>query len=188
MMTAATSYAQLTGDYDIDVAHSRLGFVARHAMVTKIRGALTRFRGQLHLNGAEPSKSWAEVVIDAASIDTGSAERDRHLRSNDFFDMATYPELTFRSTAVEPLGGDRFAVSGELTVRGVTRSIQLDVTYTGSAVDPFGNTRVGLEAHGTIHRKDFGMTWNAPLGAGGVLVSDKIELDIDISAIKRTNA
>lgn len=184
-MTATTANAKLTGDYDLDVAHSRLGFTARHAMVTKVRGSFRQFQGWLHIDGTDPSKSSAEVIIDAASIDTGSTDRDQHLRSNDFFAMSVYPQLVFRSTKVEPVGENEFRVTGDLTVKGVTQSIQLDVHYTGSATDPFGNTRVGFEAAGVISRKDFGMTWNAPLDAGGVLVSDKVGLDIDISAIKR---
>jgi polyisoprenoid-binding protein YceI len=185
-MSTSTTNAQLTGDYDLDVAHTRLGFVARHAMVTKVRGAFTRFQGHLHLDTDEPSKSCGQVVIEAASIDTGSPERDQHLRSNDFFEMTTYPEIIFHSTQVEAGDtDDRYRVTGQLTVKGVTRSIRLDVLYTGSAVDPFGNTRVGFEVSGTLSRSDFGITWNAPLETGGVLVSDKITLDIDISAIKR---
>jgi polyisoprenoid-binding protein YceI len=188
-MTTSTTNAQLTGDYDLDVAHTRLGFVARHAMVTKVRGAFSRFQGHLHLDGDDPSRSCGQVVIEAASIDTGSPERDQHLRSNDFFDMITYPEVIFHTTRIEAGDtADRYQVTGALTVKGITRSIQLDVTYTGSAIDPFGNTRVGFEASGSLYRSDFGITWNAPLQTDGMLVSDKITLDIDISAIKRVDS
>jgi polyisoprenoid-binding protein YceI len=188
MMTATTAYAQLTGDYDLDVAHTRLGFTARHAMVTKVRGSFKQFEGRLHLDGDDPSKSSGEVIIDAASIDTGSEQRDEHLRSNDFFEMTVYPQIVFRSTLIVPTDENEFLVIGELTIKGVTRKLELDVQFSGAALDPFGNTRVGFEASGAISRKDFGITWNAPLEGGGVLVSDKVTLDIDISAIKRQDA
>jgi polyisoprenoid-binding protein YceI len=183
---SATAHPELTGDYDVDAEHSRLGFVARHAMVTKVRGAFTKFEGTLHIDGADPTRSTAEFRIDATSIDTGSRQRDDHLRSNDFFDMSTYPEIVFRTTAVEPHGGDSYQVTGDLTVKGVTRPATFDLEFTGSVVDPFGNTRIGFEGTGVVSRIDWGITWNAPLEAGGVLVSDRISLDIDISAIKRT--
>jgi polyisoprenoid-binding protein YceI len=185
MMTATATRAQLTGDYDLDVAHTRLGFTARHAMVTKVRGSFKQFQGYLHLDGEDPTQSCGQVVIEAASIDTGSPERDQHLRSNDFFDMTVYPEIVYHTTRIEPIDDDHFRVIGDLKVKGVTRSTELDALFAGAAVDPFGNTRVGFEASGAISRKDFGITWNAMLEGGGVLVSDRITLDIDISAIKR---
>jgi polyisoprenoid-binding protein YceI len=182
---SATTHPELTGDYDLDLAHSRLGFIARHAMITKVRGQFRQFEGWLHLDGGNPTRSRCEVRIDAKSIDTGNAQRDEHLRSNDFFAMDTYPQITFKSTAVEPRGGDHYQVTGDLTVKGITRPVPLDVEFNGAAVDPFANTRVGFSATGTISRKAWGITWNAPLEAGGVLVSDKITIDVDLSAIKR---
>lgn len=181
----ATNRAELSGDYDIDPEHSRLGFVARHAMVTKVRGSFTKFEGTLHIDGSEPTRSSGYVRIDASSVDTGSRQRDEHLRSNEFFDMSTYPEITFRSTSIQPRGENHYTVIGDLTVKGATRSIEFAVEFTGFAVDPFGNARIGLEATGTLSRKDWGITWNAPLETGGVLVSDQISLDVDISAIRR---
>jgi polyisoprenoid-binding protein YceI len=185
-MTAPTD-VDLTGTYDIDAAHSRLGFVARHAMVTKVRGSFTEFEGHLNIDGKEPAKSGGEVKIKAASIHTGQDQRDEHLRSNDFFDMPNHPEITFQSTRVEHVDGDEYKVTGDLTIKGVTKEITLDAEYTGAALDPMGNNRVGLELHGQVNRKDWGISWNASLETGGVLVSDKITLDIDISAIKRAD-
>ncbi|MEU6105398.1 YceI family protein [Streptomyces flaveolus] len=181
-----TDLADLTGDYVFDPAHSRIGFVARHAMVTKVRGAFHQFEGTARLNGAEPARSTAQVVIKTESIDTGVEQRDQHLRTNDFLDAPTYPDITFRSTSVEPRSGTEFRVTGDLTIKDTTRPVGIDVEYTGSAVDPFGNQRVGLEGSVTISRKDFGVTWNAPLEGGGVLVGDKIVLELDISAIKQS--
>ncbi|MFF9453414.1 YceI family protein [Streptomyces flaveolus] len=181
-----TDLSDLTGDYVFDPAHSRIGFVARHAMVTKVRGAFHQFEGTARLDGAEPARSTAQVVIKTESIDTGVEQRDQHLRTNDFLDAPTYPDITFRSTSVEPLSDTEFRVTGDLTIKDTTRPVGIDVEYTGSAVDPFGNQRVGLEGSVTISRKDFGVTWNAPLEGGGVLVGDKIVLELDISAIKQS--
>jgi polyisoprenoid-binding protein YceI len=181
-----SKYAELTGDYTIDAAHSRIGFGARHAMVTKVRGSFDEFEGALHIDGENPAHSWARVTIQAKSIDTRNAQRDDHLRSNDFLDMNNYPEITFVSTGVEPVGDDKFRVIGDLTVRGVTRPVTLDVEYTGTATDPFGNVRVGFEGSGQINRKDFGVNWNALLEGGGVMVSDKVTLEFEVSAIKNT--
>ncbi|MER7716262.1 YceI family protein [Streptomyces flaveolus] len=181
-----TDLADLTGDYVFDPAHSRIGFVARHAMVTKVRGAFHQFEGSAHLDGAEPARSTAQVVIKTESIDTGVEQRDQHLRTNDFLDAPTYPDITFRSTSVEPRSDTEFRVTGDLTIKDITRPVSIDVEYTGRAVDPFGNQRVGLEGSVTISRKDFGVTWNAPLEGGGVLVGDKIVLELDVSAIKQS--
>jgi polyisoprenoid-binding protein YceI len=184
-MTTATDYTQLTGEYTLDPAHTRIGFVARHAMVTKVRGAFNDFSGTAHIDGARPERSTVELVIKADSIDTRNADRDAHLRSNDFLKMDEYPEITFRSTGVRAAGEDEFEVTGDLTVRGVTRSVTVPFTYEGTATDPFGNSRIGLEGRTTINRQDFGITWNAALETGGVLVSDKIVLEFEISAIKQ---
>jgi polyisoprenoid-binding protein YceI len=180
-----SKYAELTGDYTIDTAHSRIGFVARHAMVTKVRGSFDEFEGTLHIDGENPANSWARVTIQAKSIDTRNGQRDDHLRSNDFLDMNNYPEISFVSTSVEPLG-DKFQVIGDLTLRGVTRPVTLDVEYNGTATDPYGNVRVGFEGSAQINRKDFGVNWNALLEGGGVMVSDKVTVEFEISAIKNT--
>lgn len=182
----ATIDAALTGDYEIDAAHSRLGFVARHAMVTKVRGNFETFSGTIHADGSDPAASKVELSIDVVSINTGNEQRDGHLRTNDFFDAETYPTITFSSTAIEPKGDNTFQVNGDLTIRGVTKPVSLDVEFTGAAVDPFGNSRIGFEGSTVINRKDFGVSWNAPLEAGGVLVSEKVTLELDIAAVKKS--
>jgi polyisoprenoid-binding protein YceI len=182
--TPTTELAKLTGDYTLDVSHTRIGFVARHAMVTKVRGAFNEFEGTAHLDGDNPADSTAKVTIKAASIDTRNGQRDDHLRSNDFLSMEQYPEITFVSTAVRQTGDTSFDVTGDLTIKGVTNPVTVPFTYEGSATDPFGNLRVGFEGAVTINRKDYGVTWNAPLETGGVLVSEKITLEFEISAIK----
>ena len=185
-MTVSTLKENLTGDYTFDVAHTRLGFVARHAMITKVRGAFTEFDGRAHLDAENPAKSSAAITIKGESIDTRNEQRDAHLRSNDFLDLANHPEITFVSTAVEPLGDDTYKVTGDLTIRGVTKPVSFDLQYTGVAIDPFGNLRVGFEGSTTINRKDWGVNWNAALEAGGFLVSEQITLEFEISAIKAT--
>jgi polyisoprenoid-binding protein YceI len=179
-----TDYVQLTGDYTLDSAHTRIGFVARHAMVTKVRGAFNEFTGTAHFDLDHPSNSSVQVTIHVASIDTHNADRDAHLRGNDFLQMDKYPDITFRSTEVTRTN-DTFVVTGDLTIKGVTRSITIPLSYQGSAIDPFGNTRIGFEGSTTINRKDFGITWNAALETGGVLVGDKVVLEFDVSAIKQ---
>jgi polyisoprenoid-binding protein YceI len=176
--------AALSGDYTVDPAHTTLGFVARHAMVTNVKGQFGEFTGTLHLDGADPSKSSASLDIVMSSIDTGSADRDGHLRSADFFKTDEFPHMTFRSTSVEAAGGDDYRVTGDLSLLGVTKQVTIDLEFQGAAKDPFGNERVGFEGRGEILRSDWGVTWNAALETGGVLVSDKIKLRFDISAIK----
>lgn len=183
-MTTVTGYSQLTGDYALDPAHTRIGFVARHAMVTKVRGAFNEFEGKIHIDGENPAKSSARVVIKADTIDTRNKQRDDHLRTNDFLDAPNYPEITFVSTDVSQTGETTFRVTGDLTIKDVTKPVSIDFEYEGAAVDPFGNFRVGFEGAVTINRKDWGVVWNAPLEAGGVLVSDKVVLEFEVSAIK----
>jgi polyisoprenoid-binding protein YceI len=173
-----------TGDYVLDTSHSRLGFSARHAMVTKVRGQFGGFAGTAHVDTETPANSKVELSIDPATVTTGSADRDAHLRSADFFDVETYPEWTFRSTEVSR-DGDDWTITGDLTIKDVTKPVTIEFEETGQAVDPFGNTRIGFEGKTTINRKDWGLTWNAALEAGGVLVSDKIGLEFDISAIRQ---
>lgn len=173
-----------TGSYTIDPTHSRIGFVARHAMVTKVRGSFNEFDGTGTFDAEHPSAAQLQLTIQAASIDTRNADRDAHLRSNDFFDMDTYPEITFVSTSVEQTGGDEYRVTGDLTIKGVTKSVAIGFEHTGTAVDPYGNTRIGLEGTTTVNRKDWGVNWNAALEAGGVLVSEKVTLEFEVSAIR----
>ncbi|MFJ1709761.1 YceI family protein [Kitasatospora sp. NPDC088346] len=177
---------ELTGDYVLDLAHTRIGFVARHAMVTKVRGAFHQFEGTVRLDGSDPTRSTAQVVIKVESIDTGVEQRDQHLRTNDFLDAPNFPDITFRTTAVEPRSETEYQVTGDLTIKDTTRPVTIAFEYTGNAVDPYGNLRVGLEGSVTISRKEFGVTWNAALEGGGVLVGDKVVLELDISAIKQS--
>jgi polyisoprenoid-binding protein YceI len=180
--------AALTGSYTIDPVHSRIGFVARHAMVTKVRGSFNEFHGSGYFDAANPANTKLELTIKAASIDTRNADRDAHLRSNDFFDMDTYPQITFSSTSVEQTGDAGFRVTGDLTIKGVTRPVTVGFEYTGSAVDPYGNQRIGFEGTTTVNRKDWGVNWNAALEAGGVLVSENVTLEFDVSAIRSADA
>jgi polyisoprenoid-binding protein YceI len=182
--TIATEVEQLAGTYTIDPGHSRVGFVARHAMVTKVRGGFNEFAGSFTIDADDPAASTAELTIEAASIDTRNADRDAHLRSNDFFAMEQHPQLTFVSTAVEQRGETDYRVTGDLTLRGVTRPVTIDLEFTGAAVDPWGNTRVGFEGRTQVNRKDWGLNWNAALEAGGVLVSEKVTLEFEISATR----
>jgi polyisoprenoid-binding protein YceI len=182
--TESTDLSALTGSYTIDPAHSRIGFVARHAMVTKVRGAFNEFTGNVVLDGEQPGKSSATVTIKAASIDTRNEQRDQHLRSNDFLAMDEYPEIAFTSTGARQAGPAEFELTGDLTVRGVTRQVTIPFSYEGSATDPFGNFRAGFEGSVAISRKDYGVTWNAALEGGGVLVSDKVTLEFEISAVR----
>ncbi|MGW4820143.1 YceI family protein [Streptomyces sp. NPDC004227] len=176
--------AALTGDYTIDPSHSTLGFVARHAMVTNVKGKFNDFTGSLHLDGTDPAASTASIDVKMESIDTGSADRDGHLKSADFFKTEEFPQMTFRSTKAEAVGGDDYRITGDLTILGVTKPLTIELEFNGAAKDPFGNERVGFEGKAEILRSEWGLTWNAALETGGVLVSDKIKLNFDISAVK----
>ena len=186
-MSTITPTNTLTGSYTIDPTHSRIGFVARHAMVTKVRGSFNEFEGSGNFDAENPGGSQLRLTIQAASIHTRNADRDGHLKSNDFFDMEAYPEITFVSTSVEQIDDGNYRVTGDLAIKGVTKPVTVDFEYTGSAVDPYGNTRVGFEGSTTVNRKDWGINWNAALDAGGVLVSEKVTLEFEVSAI-RTDA
>ena len=184
LSTETTLPAGLTaGTYAIDPSHSEVGFVARHAMVTKVRGRFTEVEGTLTF-GNDVESSTAVATIQAASVTTGSADRDGHLKSADFFRTDEFPAMTFRSTRAESLGGDDYRVTGDLSILGVTKPITIDLEFNGAAKDPFGNERVGFEGKATILRSEWGLTWNAALETGGFLVSDKIKLNFDISAIR----
>lgn len=180
--TAAVS--DISGTYALDAAHTTLGFSARHAMVTTVRGRFRDFEGSAVIDAGDPAKSSVTLTIKTASIDTGVADRDNHLRSPDFFDAEKNSEITFASTAVERTDDDTWAITGDLTIKDVTRPVTIEFEQTGSARDPFGNLRIGFEGETSISRKDYGLTYNAALETGGVLVSDKIKLAFDISAIQ----
>jgi polyisoprenoid-binding protein YceI len=180
-----TTTATLTGTYAIDPTHTRLGFVARHAMVTKVRGAFEEFEGTAQLDFEDPTKSTASLTFQVASINTNNAQRDEHLRTNDFFDAPTYPTATFTSTSVSKIDDETYEMVGDLTLKDVTKPVTITWEHTGTATDPFGNLRAGFEGRASINRKDWGVNWNAGLEAGGVLVSDKIALEFDVSAIKQ---
>ena len=174
----------LSGTYNLDPSHSRVGFVARHAMVAKVRGSFDEVTGTATIDGANPSASSLEVTIQATSIDTRDANRDGHLRSADFFDVETYPTLTFVGTGFEITDDTTVEVTGDLTIRGVTKPVTVPFEFGGVAVDPFGNERVGFDGSVVVNRKDWDLTWNAALETGGVLVSDKVTLELEVSAIK----
>ncbi|MBB1482673.1 YceI family protein [Tessaracoccus sp. MC1865] len=178
------SLNELHGTFVLDPAHTTLSFVTRHAMVTKVRGSFEKFEGQAVINADDVKASTLEVTIDAASINTRNADRDGHIRSADFFDVENYPTWTFKGTDFS-IEGDTVNVTGDLTIKDVTKSITIPLEYQGSALDPFGNTRVGFEGSKQIQRSDFGLTWNAALETGGFLVSDKVVLEFEISAIKQ---
>lgn len=170
--------------WNIDTSHSGAHFTVRHMVVSKVRGAFSRWQGTLQFDEQNPEASKVSVQIEAASIDTREEKRDAHLRSPDFFDVAQYPTLSFESTKVEKVEGNSYRVTGDLTIHGVTKQVVLEADYLGAGKDPWGNDRVGFEASTSINRKDFGLTWNQALEAGGVLVGDKIEIALDVEAIK----
>ena len=176
--------ADLSGTYVLDAAHTRIGFVARHAMITKVRGQFNEFEGTAVVDADDFTKSTAQLTIRAASIDTRNEQRDGHLRSNDFLALDEHPEISFVSTRVAQTGATSLELTGDLTIKGVTNSITVPFEFEGAATDPFGNLRVGFEGSVVINRKDYGVTWNAALETGGVLVSDKITLEFEVSAIK----
>ncbi|GAA5161432.1 YceI family protein [Ornithinimicrobium tianjinense] len=175
---------QLAGTWTLDPSHSALGFSAKHAMVTNVRGTFDEFEGTGVIDATDPSASTVSVVIQAASVNTGVADRDGHLRSGDFFDVETYPEIRFASTDVELVDAETWRITGDLTIKDVTRPVTVDFAFTGVAQDPFGNVRAGFEGETTVNRKDWGLVWNAALETGGVLVSEKVKLVFDLSVIK----
>ena len=186
-MTSSTipaTLSDLSGNYVIDPAHTRIGFVARHAMVTKVRGAFNEFEGSAVVDAEDFTRSTATLTIKAVSIDTRNEQRDGHLRSNDFLAMEEYPQITFVATNVHQAGATILEVTGDLTIRGVTNSVTIPFEFEGAATDPYGNVRVGFEGSTVINRKDYGITWNAALETGGVLVSEKVVLEFEVSAVK----
>jgi len=184
MTVTTTELSALTGTWALDPAHTRIGFSAKHAMVATVRGSFGVFDGTLVLDGETPANSTAQVSIDSASVDTGNADRDAHVRSGDFLDVEAFPKLSFVSTEVR-IDGEDFELVGDLTVKDVTRSVTIKVETEGIVADPWGNTRAGFSGETTISRKDFGLTWNVALEAGGILVGDKIKITLDVSAVKQ---
>jgi polyisoprenoid-binding protein YceI len=177
-----------TSDWNIDAAHSGINFSIRHMVFSKVRGRFTKYIGKVELDEEDLTRSSVEATIAAASIDTGTPQRDDHLRSADFFDAEKFPELRFRSSRIEKLDDARYRLTGELTIRDVTREISLDVEYGGRAADPWGNQRVGFIAKGELDRKDFGLHWNQALEAGGVLVGNRVDIELEVQAVKAAAA
>ncbi|KAB1654329.1 YceI family protein [Pseudoclavibacter chungangensis] len=176
--------AQLGGIWKIDPGHSRIGFSAKHAMVTKVRGSFNSIVGEVELDPQHWANSSARVVVDLASIDTRNEQRDEHLRSSDFFDVENHPEMVFESDDLEEIGEQQFIVRGTLSIHGITRALSVPLELTGIETDPFGNVRAGLEGSRRIDRRDWGVEWNTPLDSGGLLVSEKISLEFELSLIK----
>jgi polyisoprenoid-binding protein YceI len=172
-------------NWQVDAAHSAVNLTVRHMVISKVRGRFTRWNAKLALDTSDLARSSVEVEIEAASIDTGVADRDAHLRSPDFLDAQRYPTLHYRSRRVEAVSKERLRVVGELTIRDVTREVVLDVEYGGQGKDPWGNQRVGFTATTSLHRKDFGLTWNQALETGGVLVADRVDVEIELQAIRQ---
>ncbi len=190
-MTTATSATKVllpSGNYTIDASHSRMGFVARHAMVSKTRGAFTDFAGGGNIDFETPGNSKIEITIQVASVDTGHTDRDGHLRNSDFFDAEQFPVIKFVSTEVKQVDLEKYSVLGDLTIKGISKPVTIDLEYTGTAIDPWKNELVGFEGKTSINRTDFGVNWNTILEAGGVLVSEKIALEFEISAIRNPEA
>ena len=175
-------------DWNIDPVHSGINFSVRHMVVSKVRGRFTKYSGALAIDDTDLTRSTIEATIDATSIDTGTAQRDAHLRSPDFLDAERFPEIRFRSTRIEKVADDRYRVTGDLTIRDVTRAVSLDVEYGGQAKDPWGNARIGFVAKASLDRKDFGLRWNQALEAGGVLVGDRIDIDLEVQGVRAAAA
>jgi polyisoprenoid-binding protein YceI len=180
-MTTVSIPGYLAGTWNLDPAHTEIGFAARHMMVSKVRGKFEKYTGTI-TTAANPLESHAEAEIDLSSITTGNDQRDGHLRGSDFFDVDTHPSMTFRSTGVRP-DGDDFQVDGELTIRGITKPITLKVELGGFGPDPYGGVRAGFTAQAVINRSDFGVNWNAAIEGGGVVISDKITIHIEAEAV-----
>jgi polyisoprenoid-binding protein YceI len=172
-----------TSHWNIDAAHTGVNFSIRH-MVSKVRGRFAKYAGTVDLDDGDITRSLVEATIDASSIDTGTPQRDAHLRSPDFFDVEAFPQLRFLSKRIETIEEGRYRVIGDLTIRDVTREVSLDVEYGGRAKDPWGNERIGFVAKTAIDRKDYGLTWNQTLEIGGVLVGDRVDIELEVQAVK----
>src|SRR3954449_9959656 len=183
--TSGTVVETLTGDYQIDPTHSRLGFAAKHAMVATVRGQFKIYSGEVHLDEENPAASRVSLQIEVGSVDTGNADRDKHLLGPDFFDVETYPTITFTSTNVEKVDDDVYTLIGDLTINDKTNPVAVEFELTGTSPDPWGNFRVGFEGRATVNRRDWDLAWNVALDKGGVLVSEKVKLEFDIAAVKQ---
>jgi polyisoprenoid-binding protein YceI len=191
MNTAVTTASQSTKptQWQIDPAHSAAHFSVRHLMISNVRGEFTKLSGSALLDTADPAKSTVEITIEAASVNTREPQRDEHLRSADFFDVANHPTLTFRSKRVEALGGENFKLSGDLTIRGVTKVVTFDVEGpTAPVKDPWGNIRAGVTASAKINRKDFGVAFNALTETGGLVVGDEVKITVEAELIQQAPA
>ena len=173
-----------TTTWTLDTAHSGIAFSVRHMVVAKVRGRFGSWTGSVQLDEQDLTRSQVDVQIDASSIDTGNEQRDTHLRSADFLDVEQFPNLRFQSTRVENAGAERFRVLGKLTIHGVTREVTLEVERGGTGKDPWGNQRVGFAATTSILRSDFGLTWNQALETGGLLVADRVDIELDVQAVQ----
>lgn len=182
MSTTVTSAVRT---YSVDASHSRLGFIVRHMGFSKVRGSFEGFTGAVRLDPSDLTTLEAEAAVEADTITTNEPKRDAHLRSADFFEVETYPTITFESTGVKDVDGDRFTLVGDFTMHGVTRPIELTGVVVGQGKDPWGGTRISIEARTKINRKDFGLNWNAVLEAGGVLVSESVEIELEIQAVEQ---
>ena len=182
---AAPERAPARTTWAIDPSHSLVEFAVKHLVITTTKGRFGKVSGTIVLDEANPARSSVRAEIDAASIETHDAQRDQHLRSGDFFDVDNYPTLSFVSTRVEPRGDDRFLVVGDLTIRGITREVELDATFEGTMVDPWGGVRAAFSATTKVNRKDFGLTWNMPLETGGMVVGDEVKIALEIEAVRQ---
>ena len=178
-----TTPAALTGTYRLDPHRTRLGFVARQAMVAKVRGTFDTFTGLAHLDFADPARSRVEVTVEVTSLTTGSARRDAHLRRS-FFDATEHPRITFRSTSVDVLTDDRYLLTGELTIKDRARPISIEVVRTGTTIDQDGTSRVELCGRGSLDRRDWGVAWNAAAEGGGAFVANTIVIELDVDAVR----
>ena len=176
--------ASYTGTWKLDPAHTRIGFNARHAMVTKVRGAFNDVAGTIVVDGEDLGKSSVELIIKVASVDTRNADRDQHLRTNDFFNAPKFPDITFKSTRIDQVEENSFIVNGNLTIKETTREVAIPMEFMGVETDPYGNLRAGFEGSRRIDRRDYGVNWNQALDSGGVLVSERILLEFEISIVK----
>ncbi|GAC1462290.1 MAG: YceI family protein [Ktedonobacteraceae bacterium] len=174
--------------WEIDPAHSEVMFSVKHAMISTVRGHFNVISGHLHIDDQNPANSWVDAQANASSINTRDERHDGHLKSPDFFDAAQYPIITFKSSKVEHVGGTQYKVTGDLTMHGVTKQVTFDAEYNGQGKDAYGMQRAGISVKGKINREDWGLTWNAALEAGGVLVSKDVTIEIDLSAVNQPAA
>ena len=183
--TAVTTSTPTLSTWSIDPAHSHVEFAVKHLMISTVKGRFGIVRGTVRLDDSDPARGQAEIEIDADSIDTREAKRDAHLRSADFFDVETFPTITFRSTRTEKAANDDFKLVGDLTIHGVTREVTLDVTAEGRGKDPWGGERAGFSATTKIKRSEFGLTWNQALETGGFVVGDEIKISLDVEVVRQ---